>query len=351
MPSYEKPTCMNQLHETLHDRFRAFKPYDRALATLLVVLVAVSGEATLKQRMLIGGGGLVLFWLLEVAQRWVRVPTPPLQAGLVAVWNTLLVSFLVYHLGPDHPMAVPLYILNVAFATVAFGQRVGLIVAALSAMALGVMDVLAQPAGQGGAGVVRAWTEWALIATILTILVALLSRVTDLQYQALTDGLTGLRNYRYFRSRLREELARSARFRRATALALLDLDDFKRVNDRFGHAAGDGVLRRVAEELARRCRATDVLCRYGGEELAVILPETGREDAHRLAERLRLATQEQFREKYALTVSIGVAVAAEPPFDAEALIRAADVALYQAKTGGKNQVCTNPAAADGRSGS
>src|SRR5262249_22265576 len=146
-----------------------------------------------------------------------------------------------------------------------------------------------------------------MLAVLLT-LVAILMRINRLQKYAIHDAVTGLRNHRYFQVRLRDELKRSERNGVATALILLDLDDFKRVNDRYGHAVGDQVLRQVGQGLEQNARASDVVCRYGGEELAVILPETAASDAKMVAERLRKAV-EQLGEpaSHPVTVSVGVA--------------------------------------------
>ena len=318
--------------ESLHDRLRAFKPYDRALVAIVVVLVAASGEATLIQRLLIGTGGALLFWSLDLAQRRLRVPIPFVKSLIMVCLNTLLVSALVYHLHADHSLAVPLFFLNVAFATVAFGRSAGLAAVGLSAVALWQVDLATGLPP-------RPYLEWGLLAAMLLTLVAMMSRIAGLREDALTDALTGLRNHRYFQMRVREELARTRRYGRPTGVAILDLDNFKRVNDRLGHAAGDAVLRRVARVLEHDCRATDVLCRYGGEEMVVILPEATAEEAGRLTERLRRGIENHFRRDCHLTVSVGFAIATDSECDAVTLVAAADAALYKAKRAGKNRVC------------
>jgi diguanylate cyclase (GGDEF)-like protein len=160
--------------------------------------------------------------------------------------------------------------------------------------------------------------------------------------QALLDGLTGLANRRALEDGLRGELARAARFGDKVCFVLADLDDFKRVNDRYGHPTGDDALRFFAETLAATVREMDVAGRWGGEEFALVLPGTDAEGGRRLAERARVALEE--RSMHAedgsvirLTASFGVAAYPDEG-DLEGLIAAADAALYEAKRTGKNRV-------------
>ncbi|MHB0975328.1 MAG: diguanylate cyclase [Thiobacillus sp.] len=157
------------------------------------------------------------------------------------------------------------------------------------------------------------------------------------------DGLTGLYNHRTFYVLLGDELARAKRFQRPVSLLLLDIDHFKRVNDTHGHLAGDAALRELCELLRREARAVDRVCRYGGEEITLILPETDIEAAVRLAERLRAAVEAQAFDVGTgtpphLTVSIGAASWPAHADNAQALVAAADAALYAAKRGGRNRV-------------
>jgi diguanylate cyclase (GGDEF)-like protein len=165
-----------------------------------------------------------------------------------------------------------------------------------------------------------------------------------LEEEATVDEKTGLANYRVFHKKLREEWLRSERYEQPLSIVMLDLDDFKRVNDTVGHPSGDLVLREFAMLVAGGARATDVPARYGGEEFAVILPHTARERAVRVAERIRAAVSEfSFLEPdhpLRVTVSAGVATFASGPgiTSAEQLLAAADRALYAAKKAGKNRV-------------
>jgi diguanylate cyclase (GGDEF)-like protein len=160
---------------------------------------------------------------------------------------------------------------------------------------------------------------------------------------ALRDALTRAFNRRYFLQRLAAEMAFADRHRAPLGLLILDVDHFKTVNDTWGHLAGDAALQRVAEVILAKIRLDDVLARYGGEEFAVIARDTSIDGCMRLAERLRSAIIETRFEHEGrpieLRVSVGVAALPHPDYKTvEALIGAADEALYRAKNSGRNRV-------------
>jgi diguanylate cyclase (GGDEF)-like protein len=163
--------------------------------------------------------------------------------------------------------------------------------------------------------------------------------------QAVTDELTGLANLRAFLNRLEQEIERSRRFSTPLALVMLDLDHFKQINDEYGHQQGDEVLAMVADVLREFSRDIDAPARYGGEELAVILPQTDSEGAEQLAERIREAVErleiprvDGGTGSLRLQASFGVAALPENAVDRAGLIAAADAALYRAKRAGRNRV-------------
>ena len=173
-------------------------------------------------------------------------------------------------------------------------------------------------------------------------------RVSRERYRKLsiTDDLTGLFNQRHFHERLSSEMARARRYDRPLSLILMDIDDFKSFNDAYGHLAGDKVLSRLGEALIEAVRESDSPFRYGGEELAVILPETTIDDACKLAERIREAViQLTFAPVRGTTVSTTVSVGVSllrMDETADDFIRRVDTAMYQAKAEGKNRVvCTD----------
>lgn len=161
---------------------------------------------------------------------------------------------------------------------------------------------------------------------------------------AQTDGLTELHNYRFFQQRLSIELNRAHRFNRPLSLIMLDLDYFKAYNDVFGHQAGDQALRQLALLLRHSSRSYDLVARYGGDEFAIILPETGKKIAIEVAKRILAAVEQssiqgsQRSLDGRFTVSLGISSFPDDATEPDELIRRADLALYLAKTGGRNRV-------------
>ena len=157
-----------------------------------------------------------------------------------------------------------------------------------------------------------------------------------------SDGLTGLFNRRFFDETLEGEINRAIRYDGSFSLIFFDLDNFKNLNDTWGHQAGDLTLKRVAEILILEKRTEDIACRYGGEELVLILPETQKINALVIADRIRQSVEElelEFEGKsFGVTLSGGVASYPTDAQDIKALIHAADVALYQAKESGRNRI-------------
>jgi two-component system, cell cycle response regulator len=160
---------------------------------------------------------------------------------------------------------------------------------------------------------------------------------------AITDPLTGIFNRRRFADVLRREVAVTRRYKNCLSLLMIDLDHFKTVNDRFGHDAGDEVLRAVAAALTSGLREVDLAARYGGEEFAIVMPQTSKANALIVAQ--RIAGQIAFLEHsfqgetIMLTASMGIADIADlKVVDAENLVKAADIALYEAKRAGRNKI-------------
>ncbi len=164
-----------------------------------------------------------------------------------------------------------------------------------------------------------------------------------LERLSITDGLTELFNHRFFQDELARHFSESARYDRPVSLALIDLDFFKKINDTYGHAVGDQVLKTVARIFSESIRSTDVAARYGGEEFAVIMPETEMTDALTFAEKIRALVEQTpvvvDQGEVRATVSIGVSSAPHPDITTpKDLIEDADDSLYRAKEEGRNRV-------------
>jgi len=164
----------------------------------------------------------------------------------------------------------------------------------------------------------------------------------DTLFKSHTDPLTTLWNYGYFQYKLDEQIVSSLRFKKSLCLLMIDIDDFKLYNDSFGHLEGDKALINISAIIKNTCRREDLVCRYGGEEFAVILPEISKQATRVIAERIRKSIQEQSHLfKREITVSIGISSFPKDCSDKNSLIAKADTCLYRAKEKGKNRVSSS----------
>ncbi len=187
-----------------------------------------------------------------------------------------------------------------------------------------------------------------LLVSYLSLQTALsLQRISRLERESITDPLTGMYNRRHLDRRLVEEVERARRYGYPLSIMLFDIDHFKKINDQHGHQLGDVVLKNLARIFAGAVRRTDIVARYGGEEILIITPHTEISEAFDLAERIRLLVQESEvadfrtqagRQPIHVTISAGVAELQEEMDSTRSLIELADEALYQAKSDGRNRV-------------
>lgn len=185
-----------------------------------------------------------------------------------------------------------------------------------------------------------------IVAFALSYLAKYLIKSKDFEYQyqlATTDGLTELYNHRYFQETLKTQVEISKRYEQPFSLIIVDIDHFKNFNDTYGHQAGDAVLKQVADILRKNSRTTDYVCRYGGEEMSIILPNTNADEALFNAKRINKAVAEtEFKLNNTttanVTISVGVSTYPVNAETAEEMIKYADECLYKAKNNGRNQV-------------
>lgn len=183
-----------------------------------------------------------------------------------------------------------------------------------------------------------------LMADRLTLVIDKIRLYEESSRLAITDGLTGIYNSRYFYRILDREIARTDRYSTPFSLIIFDVDNFKKCNDTYGHQAGDDVLQGVVSIMSSMARKVDIVARYGGEEFVILLPNTDRKEAHVLAERIRKDIEDHIfrspfiREGYKVTISGGIATYPEDGRDSKSIMYAVDQALYRAKEMGKNRV-------------
>jgi diguanylate cyclase (GGDEF)-like protein len=263
----------------------------------------------------------------------------PAVVALVALTAVGLVAWIDFVTGVEIRL-FPLYFLPVAFASWYGHGRWGLIVSGASGIVWMAANLLAgkQYSSSWIWGVNTA-AQTVAFATVALLLDALYRRLAFEEQLARTDALTGLLNrHAFYESAARElELARSRGL--VTTVACLDLDAFKSVNDRDGHARGDDVLREIAESLRAEARTGDLLCRMGGDEFAVLLPKTDLAGAEVMLQRLcAKVAASMAAQGLPVTVSVGAAICRLPPRHLEAAVGLADRLLYRAKANGKSRV-------------
>jgi diguanylate cyclase (GGDEF)-like protein len=268
--------------------------------------------------------------LAKLSQVWIVILTLA-SVGLVGLIDYVTgyeLSFSVFYLGP------------VALATWYGSRRLGVFISVLSSAVWLAVDL-----SDGHVYSYQAIAIWnglvrlAFFLIIARLLSALRRRLAEERLLARTDGLTGALNSRAFVERLQFSLALSGRDGKPMTLAYVDLDDFKRINDLYGHGAGDTVLKSVAKTLMDTTRRTDAVARLGGDEFALLLPNTDLAGAQSVISKLGQSLREKMvKGGPPVTCSIGAVTFSKPPVSADEALKAADGVMYKVKREGKNAV-------------
>ena len=271
--------------------------------------------------------------LLKLWPPKVTIERASVVVGLVAVLG------IAHRLGDAQISLATFFVVPCALAAWTLGFTPGLLIALLSATVTLASDLATQPNAQPAAIAINSALRFGLYAVVAWgahMIGELLGHLYELSE---TDTLTGLTNLCEFRERGSEEIRRANRTQRAFTLVVLDLDDFKAVNDTQGHAAGDAVLKRVGAVMKSSLRDIDTPARIGGDEFAILLPETDADGARAAMLTLRTALKAEFaRMKHPLTASIGAATFAQPPETFAEAVKQADELMYTVKNAAKDSV-------------
>lgn len=338
-----------------------------AVISLLLLIPAVdilSGESWEEYRvglvivLLALATGFLLLWLVqrELARRWIAFGTSAIDVTMV----TATLAYYAFTGRPDvavnSKIVFDIYFLALAMTCLRYDERVCTLAGGLAMFEYFALvswcwmrydlhgpDFIHSPYG------VFTWTTAIsrevvlLVGTLLTI--AVVRRARRLHELSTNDYLTGLHNRGYFDERFREEVVRARRHRRVLSVAMLDVDKFKDFNDKWGHSAGDVALQEVARAVRSALRQTDVVARYGGEELVLILPETPPEaavvkleDIRQRVEGMSIVLPRRPLPPGSLTLSAGLASAPDDGTDVDQLLARADTRLFAAKQLGRNRV-------------
>jgi len=236
---------------------------------------------------------------------------------------------------------MPFYVAPVALVSWLLGRKAGLAMALTGTLSWSLAYTLGEPMLPWGT-IVPYWNIASQLAILLSVslVVSGLREALDREKElARTDPLTGVPNSRAFLEQLDQELSRSLRYKHPFTVAYIDIDNFKEINDRFGHGEGDNLLQAVAQTVRASIRATDLVARIAGDEFTLLLPETGHKESEMVMARVKHALAVAMHDnEWAVTFSVGVVTYVSPPPSVDMLVKVADDLMYQVKRGGKNSV-------------
>jgi len=328
--------------------------FSRTLAELeWLLLVLVLLYFVLPSTAIIDQWGMLLamaiYAAFVISFRYSKLFTRETQWKLaVETWAIIFfISWCVYQTGGIDSPLINLYLLVIIFSALTLGKIVTLLEFTLISAAY---FYLAQSNFDKGSYSILDFSEmimtfapYLLVAYLTSLLAADLKNAREgLEQLSDTDELTGLKNRRAFNSSLEAEVKKAVRYDRVFSVLMLDADDLKPVNDRFGHATGDRLIVSIAQVVQESLRETDILARYGGDEFVVILTETAKERAVEVAERIRASVENtsfsEEGERVSSTISVGISSFSEKLQDGIDIMADADKKLYESKRNGKNSV-------------
>ena len=307
--------------------------YRYILLLLAVILLPIVAHNIYIRQILPAAGALLLLGIFMVNILLLSVNREAFLSPPVVLLLSIALVMLSLYYGQNYnlyllfPLLVALPVLIKTRWAVFLGVLSGLLVAPIALTQYDRTTVAAIGISMGLTWLVSAWLVFAMTAQS--------SRLRDM---AITDSLTGAFNRRYLELQAVKCVQDWDRYQRPASLLLLDIDHFKRVNDKFGHAVGDAALKSLVALIQQRIRRVDTLCRFGGEEFVLLLSETTAEKARQVAEELRRAVEcAKILPEGSMTVSVGICDVTQVE-DMEQWIKLADAALYRAKSNGRNRV-------------
>jgi len=232
------------------------------------------------------------------------------------------------------------YLIPISLVTWLTGRRLGIVASLASASVWLITDVAA--GNSYSHPFIYAWNAFIVLGffVIVTLLLSALRRALEHERElAHTDYLTGAVNSRFFHDMVQMEIDRSQRYKHPFTIAYIDLDNFKAVNDQFGHSTGDQVLRSAVDHIRKHLRKTDVIARLGGDEFALLFPETNQESAQvALSKIQRSILEEMHQGNWSITISVGVLTCINAPYTADEVIRMVDDLMYSVKRDSKDAI-------------
>lgn len=259
---------------------------------------------------------------------------------LISLELMIVLGILDYATGYEFSFAL-FYLIPVSLAAWFVGRKPGLLISIASALVWYATNTLAGESYSNH--LIPIWNSATRLGFFfaVTVLLSRLRQAMDQERElSHTDHLTGAMNSRAFYKLAEYEIKKSERFHRPLTIVYIDLDNFKEINDRLGHSTGDIVLKKVVQKISDNVRATDILARMGGDEFALLLPETNQETAHNVVTRLQGILQEEMqRSQWRITFSMGVLTCNQNLPGLNEILHQVDELMYSAKNNGKNAIC------------